>query len=118
MSVLCTLTLALMTPTAPAADEAPLVVTKAYPIGDLTGGDEEASWKLAEEIVAAIDRDAWATYGGPGSVRVVEPRRSFLSEADEPPAEPKKTLVVRQTQEHHQTIARLLATLRTEKDRE
>ncbi|QDT14033.1 hypothetical protein [Alienimonas californiensis] len=118
MSVLCTLTLALMAPTAPAADEAPLIVTKPYPIEDLTDGDDEACWKLAERVVGALDREAWATYGGPGSVRVVEPRGSFLSETKDSPSEPKKTLVVRQTQEHHQEVAVFLTKLRTSNNKD
>lgn len=118
MSVLCTLTLTLMAPTAPAADEAPELITIAYPIHDLTRGDDDACWKLAEEIVAALDRDAWATYGGPGSVRIVEPRRSFLSEAEEPPSEPTKSLVVRQTQDRHREIAEELTRRRRALEKE
>ncbi|NNJ24923.1 hypothetical protein [Alienimonas chondri] len=93
MSVLCAALLVVASPAAPVDEDAALIVTIPYPVTDLTNGDAESLGSLADDVVAALDRDAWATFGGRG--------RISLSHGPD-------ALVVRQTAEHQREISAFL----------
>ena len=91
MSCLCTLLLAgAVAADGPPPAERPTVMTMAYPVTDLTAGNAAALGALADELVAETGRENWATFGGPGTVRVHDATGA---------------LVVRQTRANHERIA-------------
>lgn len=99
MSFLCTLALAgLPVAPAPAAEPAETVLTNVYPVADLLRDGDDPFGTLGDRLVAVIGRDAWATFGGPGTMRV-----STTTES----------LVVRQTRANHQAIVDVLTDWRS-----
>ena len=83
------------TPAAAPADE--VVYTLAYNVSDLLGGGDGAIGELADRVVAAADRDSWATFGGRGVIR---------------PSAVTESLVVRQTRAGHEAIVDALTAWR------
>ena len=95
MSLIAAFALVALPPAdAPAAAPADGVIyTVPYNISDLLGEGGDGWDELADRVVAAVDRDSWATFGGRGVIR---------------PSAVTESLVVRQTRAGHEAIVAAL----------
>ena len=92
MTLVCTFALAavLSGPT----DAAPADrIAIPYPVNDLTGDDPARLGAVADAVVADVGREAWATFGGPGTIGL-SPENGAI--------------VIRQTRANHKKVSEYL----------